>query len=113
VLTREYGTNKVIEDLMWKGLMEEKQKGVAFGFTSAQLCIIKESLEKMKYDYLKLFIDRELDLKFVEDEEREIENLFHQLSIAHSSSFTKTNTSSSLMAVTHESMSGTHYHKES
>jgi hypothetical protein len=80
VLTREDGTHKFIEDLMWKAQMEERQKGVADGITSAQLCIIKEALEQMKYDYLQLFMDRDLALKFVEDKEREIEELCYQLS---------------------------------
>jgi hypothetical protein len=108
VLTREDGTHKFIEDLMWKDQMEERQKGVIDGITSAQLHIIKEALEKMKYDYLQLFMDRDLALKFIEDKEREIEELCYQLSLAHSSSLTATKTSSSLVAMTHESMSGTH-----
>jgi hypothetical protein len=53
--------------------MEERQKGVAYGITSAQLHIIKEALEKMKYDYLQFFMDTNLSLKFVEEKEREIE----------------------------------------
>jgi hypothetical protein len=55
--------------------MEERQKGVAGGVTSAQLHIIKEALEKMKSDYLQLFMDRDLSLKFVEDKEREVEDI--------------------------------------
>jgi hypothetical protein len=108
VLTRADGTHKFIEDLMWKAQMEERQKGVADGITSAQLCIIKKALEQMKYDYLQLFMDRDLALKFIEDKEREIEELCYQLSMAHSSSLTVTETPSSLVVVTHEGMSGTH-----
>ena len=59
----------------------------------------------MKYDYLQLFMDRDLALKFAEDKEREIEKLCYQLSLAHSSSLT-TETPSSLEVVTHEGMSG-------
>jgi hypothetical protein len=108
VLTRVDGTHKLIKYLMWKAQMEERQKGVADGITSAQLCIIKEPLEHMKSDYLQLFMDRDLVLKFVEDKEREIEELCYQLSVAHSSSLTTTETPSSLVVVTHEVMSGTH-----
>jgi hypothetical protein len=108
VLIRADNTHKYIEDLMWKAQMDERQKGVADGITSAQLRIIKEALERMKSDYLQLFIDRDLALKFDEDKEREIEELCYQLSLAHSSSLTTTKTPSSLVAVTHEGMSGTH-----
>jgi hypothetical protein len=83
-------------------------KGLADGVTSAQLCIIKEALEQMKSNYLQLFMDRDLALKFIEDKEREIEELCYQLSLAHSSSLTTTKTPSSLAVVTHEGMSGTH-----
>ena len=41
VLTRADGTHKLIKDLMWKAQMEERQKGVADGITSAQLNNIK------------------------------------------------------------------------
>jgi hypothetical protein len=108
VLTREDGAHRFIEDLMWKTQMEERQKGVAGGVTSTQLHIIKEALEQMKSDYLQLFMDRDLALKFVEDKEREVEELCYQLSLAHSSSLTTTETPSSLAVVTHEGMSGTH-----
>jgi hypothetical protein len=108
VLTRADGTHKFIEDLMWKAQMEERQKGVADGITSAQLHIIKEALEQMKSDYLQLFMDRDLALKFIEDKEREIEELCYQLSLAHSSSLTAAETPSYLAVVTHEGMSGTH-----
>jgi hypothetical protein len=62
----------------------------------------------MKSDYLQLFMDRDLALKFVEDKERKIEELCYQLSLAHSSLLTTAETSSSLAVVTHESVSGTH-----
>jgi hypothetical protein len=45
VLTREDGAHKFIEGIMWKTQMEERQKGVVGGVTSAQLRIIKEALE--------------------------------------------------------------------
>jgi hypothetical protein len=107
VLMRADGAHKFIEDLMWKTQLEERQKGVAGGVTSTQLHIIKEALEQMKSDYLQLFMDRDLALKFVEDKEREVEELCYQLSLAHSSSLT-TKTPSSLAIVTHEGVSGTH-----
>jgi hypothetical protein len=59
--------------------LEERQSGLAYVFTSAQLCIIKEALERMKFDYLYLFMDRDLAIKFTEDKEREIEELCYQL----------------------------------
>jgi hypothetical protein len=46
---------------------------VAGGFTSAHFHIDKEALEKMKLDYLQLFMDKDLSLKFVEDKEGEVE----------------------------------------
>jgi hypothetical protein len=52
-------------------------------------------------------MDRDLALKFVEDKEREFEELCYQLSLAHSSSLT-TETPSSLAVMTHEGMIGTH-----
>jgi hypothetical protein len=52
VLTRADGTQNFIEAVMWKTQMEERHKGIACGVTSSQLCIIKEALEKMKYNYL-------------------------------------------------------------
>jgi hypothetical protein len=107
VLMREDGAHKFIEDLMWKTQLEERQKGVTGGVTSTQLHIIKEALEQMKSDYLQLFMDRDLALKFIEDKEREVEELCYQLSLACSSSLT-TETPSSLAAMTHEGVSGTH-----
>jgi hypothetical protein len=70
----------------WRRDKRELQSGV----TSTQLCIIKEALEQMKSDYLQLFMDRDLALKFVEDKEREVEELCYQLSLARSSSLTTT-----------------------
>jgi hypothetical protein len=99
VLTREDGAHKFIEDLMWRTQLEERQRGVVDGVTSTQLCIIKEDKEQMKSDYLQLFMDRDLALKFIEDKEREVKQLHYQLSWAHSSSLT---------IVIHEGMSGTH-----
>jgi hypothetical protein len=77
VLTREDGAHKFIEDIVWKTQMEERKKGVEGGVISDQLHIIKEALEQMKSDYLQLFMDRELALKFVEDKEREVEDIFY------------------------------------
>ena len=57
-------------------------------------------------------MDRDLSLKFVEDEEREIEELCYHISLAHSSALTAAETSSSLVAVTHENMSGTREQRE-
>jgi hypothetical protein len=88
--------------------MEERQKGFADGIISAQLCIIKEALEQMKSDYLQLFMDKDLSLKFVEDKERDIEELCHQLSLSHSSSLIIAETPSSLAVVTNEGVGGTH-----
>jgi hypothetical protein len=44
-LTRADGRHKFIEDIIWKAQMEVRQKWVANGITSAQLCIIKKTLE--------------------------------------------------------------------
>jgi hypothetical protein len=100
VLTRANGVHKFIEDIMWKTQMEERQKRVAGGITSAQLRIIIEELEQMKPNYLQLFMDRNLALKFVEDKEREIEELCYQMSLAHSSSLIVAEISSSVAVVT-------------
>jgi hypothetical protein len=80
----------------------------ADGITSSQLRIIKEALEKMKVYYLQLFMDRDLTLKFIEDKEREIEDLCYLLSMAHSSSLKTSEVISSLKTVMHEIMSDTH-----
>jgi hypothetical protein len=42
----------------------------------------------MKLDYLQLLMDRDLALEFIEDKEREVEELCYQLSLACSSSLT-------------------------
>jgi hypothetical protein len=52
-------------------------------------------------------MDRDLALKFVEDKEREVEEVHYQLGLAHSSPL-MTDTPSSLAAVTQESGSLTH-----
>jgi hypothetical protein len=107
VLTRTDGAHRFIEDLMWRAQMEERHSGVASGVTSAQLCLINDALEQLKSDYLQLFMDRDLVLKFVEDKEREVEELHYQLSVALSSPLT-TGTPSSLAVMTQEGMSVTH-----
>jgi hypothetical protein len=61
----------------------------------------------MKYDYFHLFMDRELALNFIEDKEREVEELCYQLSLACSTSLTVAETPS-LEFMTHEGMSGIH-----
>jgi hypothetical protein len=101
-------THKFIEDIMWKAQMEEKKKGVVDEITSAQLHIIKEALENMNYDYLELFMDRDLALKFIKDKEKEIGEICYHLILAHSSMLTTTKTSLYLVEMTHESMPGTH-----
>jgi hypothetical protein len=53
-------------------------------------------------------MDRYLDLKLIEEKEREIDELCYQLSLAHSSLITTTKTPSYLAAVAHEGMSVTH-----
>jgi hypothetical protein len=111
VLTRADGAHRFIEDLIWKTQMEERQKGVASGVTSAQLCIIKEALEQMELDYLQLFMDRNLALKFSEDKEREVEELCYQLRLARSSSLTE-KTPTSLAVMIHEGVNGTHDFRE-
>jgi hypothetical protein len=53
-------------------------------------------------------MDMDLDVKFVEEKEREVEELCYQLSLACSSSLTVSETPSYLVAMTHEDMSATH-----
>jgi hypothetical protein len=108
VLTRADGVHRFIEDLMWKTQMEERQRGVVDGVTSNQLCIIKEALEQMKSDYLQLFMDRDLSLKFIEDKEREVEELCCQLNLVRSSLLTVAKTPLSLALMTYEGVIGTH-----
>ena len=50
-----------------------------------------------------------LDFKFIEEKERKVDKLGHQLSMAWSSSLITTNTSPNLTIVTHEHIIGTHY----
>ena len=50
--------------------------------TSTQLRIIKEPLEQMEFDYLQLFMDRYLALKFAEEKSRKVEELSYQLRLA-------------------------------
>jgi hypothetical protein len=73
---------------------------IAGGVTSGHLRIIREALEHMKSDYLKFFVDMDLALNFVEDKEREVEELCYQLGLVHSSPLMK-NTPSSLVVATH------------
>jgi hypothetical protein len=80
--------------------MEERHSGIVGGVTSGHLRIIREALEHMKSDHLKLFVDMDLALNFVEDKEREVEELCYQLGLAHSSPLMK-NTPSPLAVVTH------------
>jgi hypothetical protein len=108
VLTRENGAHKLNEVFMWKTQMEERQKGVVGGVTSAQLCIIGETLELMKSDYLQLFMDTDIALMFVEDKEKEVEELCYRCNLAHASSLTVENPSY-LEVLTHEGMRDTHY----
>jgi len=53
----------------------------------------------MKYNYLQLFMDKDLSLKFTKDKDRDIKELCHHLILA---------CYSSLEVVTHEGLSGTH-----
>jgi hypothetical protein len=87
--------------------MEERLSGVASGVTSAQLRLINDALEQLKSDYLQLFMDRDLVLKFAEDKEREVEELNYQLSVTLCSPLT-TGNPSSLAVVTQEGVSVTH-----
>jgi hypothetical protein len=53
-------------------------------------------------------MDRYLALKFVEDKEREFEEICYQLSLACSSLMTTIGNPSYLATIAHEGMSGTH-----
>jgi hypothetical protein len=108
---RADGDHKFIEGIMWKIQMEEIQKGVAGGFTTAQLGIIKEAIKQMKSYYLLLFMDRDFALKFTKENKREVEELCYQLISTFSSSLTP-ETPSSLEVVTYEGMIGPHDLKE-
>jgi hypothetical protein len=111
LLTRIDGAHKFVQDLMWKTELEEIQRTVAGGVTSTQLCITKESLEQVKSDYLELLMDRDLALNFAKEKEREVEDLCYQLILERSSSLTA-EILSSLVSMTHEDVSGTHYLRE-
>jgi len=50
---------------------ETKGSGI-WSHQFTELHVIKESQEQMKFDYLHLFMDRNLALKFAEDKEREV-----------------------------------------
>jgi hypothetical protein len=85
--------------LSWLSIVDQKCSQ-----HSAQLRIIKEAQEWIKYDCLQFIMDRDLALKFVEDKEREIEKLCYHLSFPRSSLMTTTKTPSSLAVVAHEGM---------
>jgi hypothetical protein len=70
---------------MWRAQIEKRHSGVAGAVTSAHLHIDKEALEQLKSDYLQLFMDRDLALKFIEDKAGEVEELHYQLSLVCSS----------------------------
>ena len=70
VLNRADGAHRFIEEIMWRSQMEESHNGVASGVTSAQLCIIKEALQQLKSDYVQLFMERDLALRFSKEKER-------------------------------------------
>jgi hypothetical protein len=84
---------------------------VAGGVTSSHLRSGKEALEQLKSDYLQLFKDRDLALKFVEDKAGEVEELHYQLSLVHSSPLTA-ETPSDLAAMIQASVSVTHDMRE-
>jgi hypothetical protein len=53
-------------------------------------------------------MDRDLALKFIEDKEWGFEEICYKLHLACSSSLATTKTTSYLVSMTHESVSGTH-----
>ena len=73
VLTKTDGAHSFIEDFMSRTQLEERYGGFVEGVTSKQLSIIIKEFERMKSDYLQLFMDRDLALKFVQDKEMEVE----------------------------------------
>jgi len=77
------------------------------GVTSAHLHIIIEALEQLKSDYLQLFMDRDLDLKFVEDKDQVVKEICYHLSMEISSPLI-VGTPSSLEIVTLEGVCATH-----
>jgi hypothetical protein len=64
VLTRTDGARRFIKDIFWTTQMEERPIEIVGGVTSAQLCISMEALEQLKSNYLQLFMDMDLSLKF-------------------------------------------------
>jgi len=64
VLTRTDGARRFIKDIFWRDKMEERHIEIVGGVTSAQLCISMEELEQLKSNYLQLFMDMVLSLKF-------------------------------------------------
>ena len=70
VLNRADGAHRFIEEIMWRSQMEERYNGLESGVTSAKLRIIKEALQQLKSDYLQLFMEMELALRFSKDKER-------------------------------------------
>jgi hypothetical protein len=90
-------------ELRWRrDIMEWQVESLVLSCASSN-----DALEKLKSDYLQLFMDRDLVLKFVEDKEREVEELHYQLSVALSSPLTA-GTPSSLAVVTQEGVSVKH-----
>ena len=87
--------------------VEERHSGVTGGVTSAHLPIDKETPEQLKSNYLHLFMDRDLVLKFVEDKEREVEELHYHPSVALSSPLIA-RIPSSLATVIQEGVTVTH-----
>ena len=64
VLTRTDGARRFIKDIFCRAQMEERHIEIVGGVTSAQLCISMEELEQLKSNYLQLFMDMDLPLKF-------------------------------------------------
>jgi hypothetical protein len=111
VLTRIDGARRFLKDIMQRAQIEERHSGVAGGVTSAQLRIDKEALEQLKSDYLQLFMDRDLALKFIEDKVGEVEELHYLLSLVCSSPLS-TETPSDLAAMIQVGVSVTHDMRE-
>jgi len=96
---------------MWRVQIEERHSGVAGGVTSVQLQVGNEALEQLKSDYLQLFMDKDLALRFVKDKEIEVEELQYELGLVRSSPLT-TETPSDLTATVQAGMSVTHDERE-
>lgn len=75
-------SSKLVEDLMRKVVIEERQGNVC-GVTSPLLHTIFETLKMIKYEYLQLLMDRDLAIKFGRDKESEVDELCLQLSLTH------------------------------